>query len=157
VLRTWNLHADLVTLSACETALGRKAGGEGLLGFSQAFLAAGSRSVVLSLWKVNDAATAPLMTRFYQNLLGKRRELERPLTKSQALAEAKEWLRNLEEDQARVLLENARRNVARGDRGKDEILNLAPPVAPAPVQARRSPPFAHPRFWAAFVLMGDPG
>src|SRR5205085_1937124 len=72
VLDFWELNADLVTLSACETALGRKGGGDGLLGFAQAFLTKGSRAVCLSLWKVDDAATALLMTRFYQNLLGKR-------------------------------------------------------------------------------------
>ena len=43
VLEFWNLNADLVTLSACETALGHKGGGDGLLGFAQAFLKAGSR------------------------------------------------------------------------------------------------------------------
>jgi hypothetical protein len=48
---------------------GRK-GGDGLLGFAQAFLAAGSRSVCLSLWTVDDTATALLMDRFYRNLLG---------------------------------------------------------------------------------------
>src|SRR5262249_48680415 len=56
----WRLDADLVVLSACQTALGRQAGGDGLLGFAQAFLSRGARSVVLSRWKVNDAATALL-------------------------------------------------------------------------------------------------
>jgi tetratricopeptide (TPR) repeat protein len=54
----WKLDADLVTLSACETGLGRQAGGEGMLGFVQALVQAGARSVVVSLWPVDDAAIA---------------------------------------------------------------------------------------------------
>ena len=89
----WELKAELVTLSACETALGRDSGGEGFVGFTQALLMSGARSVCLSLWKVNDKATSLLMTRFYQNWLGNRKGLDKPLTKAEALREAKEWLR----------------------------------------------------------------
>src|SRR5262249_46004697 len=53
VLEYWKLDAELVTLSACESALGRQGGGDGLLGFAQAFLLAGSRSVCLTLWQVD--------------------------------------------------------------------------------------------------------
>ena len=56
---------------------------------------AGGRSLVLSLWEVDDRATALLMTRFYQNWLGKRDGLARPLPKAEALGEAKQWLRGL--------------------------------------------------------------
>ena len=59
----WDLKAELVTLSACETALGRDAGGEGFVGFTQALLMSGTRSVCLSLWKVDDTATSLLMQR----------------------------------------------------------------------------------------------
>ena len=72
IQRGWDLKAELVTLSACETALGRDAGGEGFVGFTQALLMSGTRSVCLSLWKVDDTATALLMQRFYANLLGVR-------------------------------------------------------------------------------------
>jgi CHAT domain-containing protein len=89
ILRTWTLEADLVTLSACESGLGREAGGEGYVGFAQALFLAGARSVVLSLWKVDDRATALLMTRFYSNVLGMRVGLTGPLPKAVALAEAK--------------------------------------------------------------------
>src|SRR5262249_1871095 len=54
VLHNWQLDANLVTLSACETALGSFQGGEGYVGFTQALFAAGARSVVLSLWQVDD-------------------------------------------------------------------------------------------------------
>ena len=92
----WDLKAELVTLSACETALGRDQGGEGFVGFTQALLMSGTRSVCLSLWKVDDTATALLMQRFYANLLGRRPGLNPPMPKAEALREAKAWLRGLQ-------------------------------------------------------------
>jgi CHAT domain-containing protein/Tfp pilus assembly protein PilF len=68
VFETVRLDADLVTLSACRTGLGEEMGGEGLLGLAWAFQYAGARSVLASLWEVNDDATATLMTHFYRHL-----------------------------------------------------------------------------------------
>jgi CHAT domain-containing protein len=64
-----DLPAELVVLSACETGLGRDIKGEGLVGLTQGFMHAGARSVVVSLWNVNDKATAELMARFYRGML----------------------------------------------------------------------------------------
>ncbi|RLL49446.1 CHAT domain-containing protein, partial [Mariprofundus sp. EBB-1] len=63
-----NLNADLVTLSACETALGKIANGDDVVGFTRGFLYAGASSIVSSLWQVDDAATSVLMQSFYDNL-----------------------------------------------------------------------------------------
>ncbi len=63
------LGADLVVLSGCETALGKEVRGEGLVGLTQGFLYAGAKQVAASLWRVEDRATAELMSRFYHGLL----------------------------------------------------------------------------------------
>ncbi|MEZ5429162.1 MAG: CHAT domain-containing protein [Pyrinomonadaceae bacterium] len=67
------LEADLVVLSACETALGKEIRGEGIVGLTRGFMYAGASDVVASLWKVDDRATADLMKRFYQYLLKENR------------------------------------------------------------------------------------
>ncbi|HEX7313013.1 MAG TPA: CHAT domain-containing protein [Pyrinomonadaceae bacterium] len=66
-----NLPAELVVLSACQTALGKDVRGEGLVGLTRGFMYAGARRVVASLWKVDDSATAELMGQFYREMLGK--------------------------------------------------------------------------------------
>ncbi len=76
------LNADVVTLSACSTGLGKLVNGEGVLGLTRAFFYAGARNVVVSLWNVNDSATATLMNAFYLNL-------RRGFAKSEALRQAK--------------------------------------------------------------------
>jgi CHAT domain-containing protein len=122
---------ELVVLSACETGLGQAAGGEGLLGLQRSFQAAGAKTVIASLWKVDDAATRDLMERFYDNLWSKTKEDgQTPLyTKLAALREAQLWM--LKE---------------RGPRG------ATPTEADlATAGESRLPPY----YWAAFVLSGD--
>lgn len=64
------LGADLVVLSGCRTGLGKEVKGEGLYGMTRGFMYAGSKRVLVSLWDVQDQATAGLMTDFYRGLLG---------------------------------------------------------------------------------------
>jgi CHAT domain-containing protein len=142
ILHTWKLDARLVTLSACQSGLGPYRGGEGYVGFAQALLLAGSRGVVLSQWQVDDNATALLMTRFYQNLLGKRPGLEKPLAKAEALTEAKAWLRGLKEDEVEQYLA--------------ELPRGTPRARPTTRPAGAVHPYGHPYYWAAFILIGDP-
>ncbi|MCK4303162.1 MAG: CHAT domain-containing protein, partial [Candidatus Eisenbacteria sp.] len=88
-----------VTLSACGTALGKRTGGEGHIGLAQAFLQAGARCLLVSLWKVKDSAAALLMERFYRNLCGDgsaqpgAARSTAVMSKAAALREAKHWLR----------------------------------------------------------------
>ncbi len=80
------LRADMVVLSACQTALGREVIGEGVVGLTRAFLYAGSRAAVVSLWPVDDASTAIFMGRFYEHVT-------QGLSPARALARAKQDLR----------------------------------------------------------------
>jgi hypothetical protein len=141
---SWKLDAELVTLSACETGLGQNQVGEGYVGFAQALFLAGARSLVLSQWKVDDTATALLMQRFYQNLLGKREGLEQPLGKAASLAEAKRWLRAL----SNIDVQHQLGQLSAGARGRERDAN-------EPVLSGR--PYEHPYYWAGFILIGDPG
>ncbi|HKI16860.1 MAG TPA: CHAT domain-containing protein, partial [Isosphaeraceae bacterium] len=153
IQRGWDLKAELVTLSACETALGRDAGGEGFVGFTQALLMSGARSVCLSLWKVDDRATSLLMTRFYQNLLGKRPAQSTPMPKAEALYEAKHWLRSLTVDQINGELAA----FSRGDvRPLAKADGATSPGAASSPESNGRRPYDQPYFWAAFVLVGDP-
>lgn len=63
-----NLSADMVVLSACDTASGQRRGGEGMVGLTWALFVAGAPTQVVSQWAVSDAATADLMTHFYAHL-----------------------------------------------------------------------------------------
>ncbi len=89
---------------------------------------------------MDDRATSLLMTRFYQNWLGKRKGLDRPMSKAEALREAKVWLRGLDADQ----IADGLQEIARGE-------PRAKPGRPVPGH-----PFGHPHYWAAFTLIGDP-
>ncbi len=148
-LARWNLHCDLVTLSACKSALGKYEHGEGFVGFAQSLILCGTRSVCLSLWKVDDTVTALLMERFYQNLLGKREGLDKPMTKAAALAEAKAWLRTLSQEEALKRAVSWSEGVARSK----GAAKFPTPYIPAAAKAD-DPPFAHPYYWAAFILVG---
>ncbi|MDR3610025.1 MAG: CHAT domain-containing protein [Ignavibacteriaceae bacterium] len=76
------LNSDLVVLSSCNSGLGRIDESEGIIGMSKAFFEAGARSIVVSLWEVNDKYTSKFMTLFYQ-------KLSDGLDKSEALRQAK--------------------------------------------------------------------
>jgi len=87
-----NLPAELVVLSACETGLGKEIKGEGLVGLTQGFMYAGARRVVVSLWNVNDKATAELMARFYRGMLKENKTPAASLRTAQMeMSRQKQW------------------------------------------------------------------
>lgn len=102
-----SMSAELVVLSACQTALGGIRASEGVVGLQRAFLAKGARGVLASLWSVSDEATRLLMERFYIH-----------------------WLDDADAPTTAEALRRAARDV------------------------RTTPGFDHPRFWAAFQLVG---
>jgi CHAT domain-containing protein len=154
IVRTWDLNADLVVLSACQSGLGRYVGGEGYLGFAQSLFVKGTRSLVLSLWKVDDEATALLMERFYQNVLGRRNGLNAPMPKAQALAEAKAWLRGLSREEVAALAAKRSGDAARAAGATKR--KAAAPALVVPSGPGDDRPYAHAYYWTAFVLVGDP-
>jgi CHAT domain-containing protein len=136
---------DLVVLSACESGLGRKAEGEGVLGLQRAFHLAGSRTVVASLWSVSDPATSVLMEQFYSRLWG-----EKKVSRLEALRQAQLFvLHNPKVVLARAeeLRKRAGATVAlRGVGRKSALL---------PADGKFGDTRSHPAWWAAFVLSGD--
>ena len=108
--------AELVSLAACDTAMGQLSRGEGLVGLGRSFLLAGARNVLVSLWRIDDAATSRVMDRFYGDLAD-----GRPM--DSALGRAQKDLRR----------QVSRRTLVRDG---EEIS------------------YAHPYFWASFVLLG---
>ncbi len=127
---------ELVMLSACETGLGQSSGGEGLLGLQRAFQSAGARSVVASLWNVNDAATRALMVAFYTNLW------KRKLPKLEALRQAQLTMLRDYDPQADEL------------RGPGAVRPVDPSKLAAASEATGTKSLS-PYYWAAFILSGD--
>lgn len=121
LLETWelmnlDLHADMVTLSACETARGSLRPGEGMVGLSWGFFVAGSPTTLVSQWKVDSAGTTELMLGFYRHL-------------------------------------RASAGIPKGS--KSQLPPKAAALREAALKLLSSEQYAHPFYWAGFVLIGD--
>ena len=128
---------ELAILSACETGLGKTAGGEGIFGLQRAFQLAGARTVVASSWKVPDLSTKELMVRFYGNLW------EKKMGKLEALREAQLWV--MKEGKAAGL-----------DRGIDDESVVVKETKKEPIKVEGSTKgeMLPPKYWAAWILSG---
>lgn len=132
----WRLDARLVSLAACSSVLGPVSHVEGYIGFEQAFLGAGARALLVSLWHVDDQATGLLMRRFYANLLaapGGARSAELSQRSGSAAASTR----------------STRATTAAALREAQHWLRTLPGSA-------GDYPYAHPVYWAGIVLVGDP-
>ncbi|TWT44345.1 photosystem I assembly protein Ycf3 [Phycisphaerae bacterium RAS1] len=153
---------ELVVLSACDTQRGIQKG-DSSFSLPLGFFFAGAKTVVASLWKVDDTAAQLLMTRFYENLLGKFDALRsvdgesyaagKPLPKLAALREAQAWLRSLscEEARKRTEMTEEQFQLYAASRG------IGQPTTAPRRELKQDAPFAHPYYWAAFIMIGDPG
>lgn len=125
------LNADLVVLSACSTALGQQTGGDEIIGLTRGLLGAGAKSVIVTIWPVDDKSTPQLMIPFYKNLKSG------DISPAHALHVAQQHLRGLTTDsQDSDLREVYLRDLERGK-----------------VQIRRHN-YQHPFYWAPFILVG---
>jgi len=120
------LNADAVVLSACKTALGKEIAGEGIVGLSRAFMLAGAKSVIVSLWSVESNSTAVMMKSFYSHLQHGR-------SKEEALRLAKQELKNQS-----LISDDLNRGVKIAGRDKKTQTGAS-----------------HPFFWAPFILIGE--
>jgi CHAT domain-containing protein/tetratricopeptide (TPR) repeat protein len=133
------LNAELVVLSACSTGQG-KITGDGVVGLSRCLIAAGVKSVIVSLWSVDDLSTALLMVRFYQIF-------QQEVAAATALNEAQRWLLGVTKTELEVWLKTNERffeptlknNLRRRLHQLDDRDRL----------------FQHPRYWAAFSAIGQ--
>ena len=131
--------ADVVVLSACETALGDITG-EGVFGLQRAFKMAGARTILMALWKVNDDATRMLMTAFYRNY-------SQGQTKRAAFRNAQQEVRNYTRIETRTV-----DNVV-SSTGKDKMHKGQSVSAPTTVETITTQPYKDPYFWAGFILL----
>lgn len=132
VMEQWTLRADLVTLSACHSGISRVLRGDEPMGLVRAFLSAGARAVLVSLWPVEDTSARMLMERFYALMLG-------PLGRdpAAALREAQRYLRALKRTEVHGWLAERGASPEAAPGGDDDL-----------------PVYADPFFWAPYALVG---
>jgi CHAT domain-containing protein len=129
--QTLSLNAELVVLSACSTGLGRITG-DGVIGLARGLMAAGAKTVLVSLWEVRDLPTACLMLQFYKYLHAG----DAPAL---ALKQAQVWLKNITNVELLKWLRQEKLSLSSME--KERIKN-------------RFHPFQHPYYWGAFYIMG---
>ena len=139
-------NVDLVALSACETAVGEAQDDRGreVEGLAMVMQNKGAKGILATLWPVADESTSQLMREFY------RLREENKLTKAEALREAQlELLHGVKAPEPTLLAMNRHRGADIVDEGKPAL------GEPPKYQTDPDRPFAHPYYWAPFILMGN--
>lgn len=150
-LMSKRLQAKLVVLSACRSGEGELAGGDEIMGFSRALLAAGVQSVVVSLWPVDDQRTTLLMEEFYKSLLSG----QPPVA---ALQAAQNTIRQYSEKEVELrllrIMDAVMKDATEKKQGNVEARNVAgEDMEPAPGKASQQG-ISNPRYWAPFIVIG---
>jgi CHAT domain-containing protein len=130
------LHAEMVVLSACETASGRISAGEGVIGLSWAFMIAGAPTTVVSQWNVDSSSTGELMLEFYRQLRAPGNN--RSLPDGERMIDTKHASVNKQIPVANAL-----------------PISKAEALRRAELKLLRQPETAHPFYWSAFAVVGD--
>jgi CHAT domain-containing protein len=136
------LQAELVVLSACDTARGTRTGGDDVLGLSRGLIASGAKAAIVSLWPVNDASTALFMGHFYQ-------QLKAGATPAKALWSAQVYLAQMDQTQQSAALRSLEQVLPDTTRSVRDLVGL-------PDKAREGVDlnYSHPYYWAGFILIG---
>ena len=128
---------DLVVLSACQTGLG-EIKGDGVFGLQRGFKKAGAKSIMMSLWKVDDEATRLLMTQFYKNLTS-------GMSKHESLKQAQKYLREYEVEVE--MAQDSRHQISA--HAKEQ----AQQEANKEKTTKKVKKYQDPYFWAGFILL----
>ncbi|MDF5730374.1 MAG: CHAT domain-containing protein, partial [Rhizonema sp. PD38] len=132
---------ELTVLSACDTARGDIKIGEGVFGLRRAFAVAGSKTLVMSLWKVPDKATALLMERFFENL-------QSGMARANALQDAQVYIRTITVKELRTLV--------LGIELLKELIGVKELSATSKIDCQEEDtPLAHPFYWGAWICQGE--
>jgi CHAT domain-containing protein/tetratricopeptide (TPR) repeat protein len=141
---------ELAVLSACETALGKQEGYQGVMGLQRAFHDAGVQSLVASLWSVSDAATSVLMEEFYKQLWDKKQSPMQALRQAQLFVlKHPQGVRQRAAELRELLVKRGIGEEALQMRG---LGKKALPLPEGSSREKRSPP----AWWASWVLSGTP-
>lgn len=138
ILQLGPLQAELVVVSACETGLNHLMPGDELMGLTRALLGVGVRSLLMTLWKIEELPTRIFMEQFYQSW-------QMGSSRSVAVTSAQQLLQKLTIDQLRQRLAGYGLSTSLITKELDRFTKLRP----------GDYPFAHPYYWGAFILVGD--
>jgi CHAT domain-containing protein/tetratricopeptide (TPR) repeat protein len=150
ILTELHMDVDLAILAACETGRGRILRGDEILGLSRALLHAGATAVLVTLWPVHEIATRLLLQRLFADM----QTASGRADTAAALAGAQLWLRELTYGEVCELVSHWHAaEPALAEAQLREVWRMTHAAGPAPQASDRI--FAHPFFWAAYVLIGD--